>query len=365
MDNDPQEDNNTNFSPNQQEKLGYTSPKKYHIIYKTTNIINNKIYIGYHGTNEIEDGYLGSGYDLKQAFKKYGKSNFQREVLFIFDNPIEAYKKEREIVDEAFVARKDTYNLTVGGLRDGQKRLASHGDYKKIVNTSNGLVYPNLTEAKKALNTNYIVRECGNPNSIVEFEDPKEQKKAELVYQNFLKNKEVLAESCSKRFKGVPLSEERKKKHSESQKGKKRLNPQNKDPEKIRKTAEKHRGMKRSEEAKKRMSESAKGKIISEEAKKKISEFNKGKIISEETRKKMSESNKGKPSKGRKISNEDVIKIREDYKNRVDINLINDNGKQLQYKSGFCKIYAQKYQVSSSTIRSLIDNKSYMEIIID
>ena len=216
MDNDPQEDNNTNFSPNQQEKLGYTSPKKYHIIYKTTNIINNKIYIGYHGTNEIEDGYLGSGYDLKQAFKKYGKSNFQREVLFIFDNPIEAYKKEREIVDEAFVARKDTYNLTVGGLRDGQKRLASHGVYKKIVNTSNGLVYPNLTEAKKALNTNYIVRECGNPNSIVEFEDPKEQKKAELVYQNFLKNKEVLAESCSKRFKGVPLSEERKKKHSES-----------------------------------------------------------------------------------------------------------------------------------------------------
>ena len=92
MDNDPQEDNNTNFSPNQQEKLGYTSPKKYHIIYKTTNIINNKVYIGYHGTNEIEDGYLGSGYDLKQAFKKYGKSNFQREVLFIFDNPIEAYR---------------------------------------------------------------------------------------------------------------------------------------------------------------------------------------------------------------------------------------------------------------------------------
>lgn len=34
---------------------------KYYFIYKTTNLINSKIYIGQRSTNKIDDGYLGSG----------------------------------------------------------------------------------------------------------------------------------------------------------------------------------------------------------------------------------------------------------------------------------------------------------------
>ncbi len=50
------------------------------IIYKTTNLINGKIYVGYHNT-DINDGYLGSGTIFSKALKKYGKKNFVREVL--------------------------------------------------------------------------------------------------------------------------------------------------------------------------------------------------------------------------------------------------------------------------------------------
>jgi len=50
------------------------------IIYKTTNLINNKIYVGKHNTS-ANDGYLGSGKLIKQAVKKYGKENIKRIVF--------------------------------------------------------------------------------------------------------------------------------------------------------------------------------------------------------------------------------------------------------------------------------------------
>lgn len=42
------------------------------IIYETTNLINGRIYIGAHKTNDINDSYLGSGKYLLKAVKKHG-----------------------------------------------------------------------------------------------------------------------------------------------------------------------------------------------------------------------------------------------------------------------------------------------------
>ena len=84
-------------------------------IYKITNLINEKIYIGQHKTINIDDGYMGSGVMLKRAYKKYGQENFFKEILFEFDTYDEMVAKELELVNEAFVRRSDTYNLTEGG----------------------------------------------------------------------------------------------------------------------------------------------------------------------------------------------------------------------------------------------------------
>jgi group I intron endonuclease len=91
-----------------------------YFIYKTTNLINGKIYIGYHASSNInKDSYLGSGYLLKKAVEKYGKQNFKREILYVFDSQEDATKKEREIVNEEFIERDDVYNLCLGGFGGG------------------------------------------------------------------------------------------------------------------------------------------------------------------------------------------------------------------------------------------------------
>ncbi len=85
-------------------------------LYKTTNLVNNKIYIGVHYSNNIEnDNYLGSGEILKNAIAKYGKQKFKRQILYQFENKQLAYTMQKLIVNEQFVKRNDTYNIRYGG----------------------------------------------------------------------------------------------------------------------------------------------------------------------------------------------------------------------------------------------------------
>lgn len=89
--------------------------KKYNFVYQTTNLINGKIYIGVHSTNDLDDGYLGSGNLISKALKKYGKENFKREILEFFETKNEAYIYESLVVNSDFILRDDIYNITEGG----------------------------------------------------------------------------------------------------------------------------------------------------------------------------------------------------------------------------------------------------------
>lgn len=88
----------------------------YYIIYKITNNINKKEYIGAHQTTKVDDGYMGSGTLLNKAFKKYGKENFTKEVIQYCDSTEHMYSQEATLVNEQYVLNRNTYNLKTGGM---------------------------------------------------------------------------------------------------------------------------------------------------------------------------------------------------------------------------------------------------------
>lgn len=107
------------------------------IIYKTTNLLNGKIYIGKDKKNN--KNYLGSGVALKESIKKYGKNNFKKEIICFCNNIEELNEKEKYYIK--FYNSQDKnigYNITDGGdgnslswngpkLNDSHKKNISDG----------------------------------------------------------------------------------------------------------------------------------------------------------------------------------------------------------------------------------------------
>jgi hypothetical protein len=101
-----------------------------YIVYLTTNKVNNKIYVGVHKTEDSNkfDNYIGCGVYItspktyknpktpfQSAVLKYGVNNFIRHTIRVFNNLNDALDLEKRIVNQEFIKRTDTYNITIGG----------------------------------------------------------------------------------------------------------------------------------------------------------------------------------------------------------------------------------------------------------
>lgn len=86
----------------------------FYTVYKVTNLLTGHIYVGAHKTKDLSDGYMGSGVVINHSINKYGIENFKKEILYLLDSKEEMYLKEKEIVNEEFLLREDTYNLKQG-----------------------------------------------------------------------------------------------------------------------------------------------------------------------------------------------------------------------------------------------------------
>jgi len=88
--------------------------KKFNYIYLITNKINGKIYVGKHSTNNLDDGYMGSGVVIKKAINKYGIENFTKDYLAFCDTENKLNWFEKFYIKK-YKARETGYNLTDGG----------------------------------------------------------------------------------------------------------------------------------------------------------------------------------------------------------------------------------------------------------
>jgi len=83
----------------------------YYTVYKVTNKLDGKFYIGKHQTKDLNDGYMGSGIRICAAIKKYGVENFKKEILHLFETEAEMNEAESRLV----VLCENSYNLCPGG----------------------------------------------------------------------------------------------------------------------------------------------------------------------------------------------------------------------------------------------------------
>ena len=88
---------------------------KYNYFYRIENLIDGKFYYGIHSTDNIEDGYMGSGHRLVEAMKIFGKNNFKKEILKNFETREKASEYEALMVTENLVHDRNCYNVKCGG----------------------------------------------------------------------------------------------------------------------------------------------------------------------------------------------------------------------------------------------------------
>lgn len=170
-----------------------------YIVYKTTNLINGRYYIGKHKTSNLDDSYLGSGRLLKNAIQKYGKENFKKEILRIFECEDDAFDYEQKIVNESVVSDQHSYNLSTGGLGG-----RTHSKVSKKM----------MSESKKG---------CVPWNKGISSKDWMTDEQYENAVDN-LTNRTITSDEIERRKQsrsGYKHSDETKKKVSEKLKGRK------------------------------------------------------------------------------------------------------------------------------------------------
>lgn len=93
----------------------------YGYIYKTTNTVNNKIYIGQKKSSTfLGEAYLGSGVRLHSAIVHYGEDNFIVEMIDTAESKEELNKKEIYYIEKFDARNQDTgYNIAKGGEAGG------------------------------------------------------------------------------------------------------------------------------------------------------------------------------------------------------------------------------------------------------
>jgi hypothetical protein len=259
-----------------------------YIVYQVTNLVNNKIYVGVHRHKPF-DGYLGSGVSIEQAVKKYGKENFSRDILFVYDNFYDAYEKEGEIVNEEFIKRKDNYNMVPGGQihydysESSREKMSNAKKGKMTAKDKDGVFYQ-VSVGDERLKTGELVHMSAGLTSMIDkdgkkyyvsVEDPR-IKSGELFHKNKGRKNQGVAGTVSVRDKegnsyrvekddprylsgelvhfrkGAKFSKESLEQMSKTKTGKKQT------PEHIEKRTKGQIGSKRSEETKKIQSEKSK-----------------------------------------------------------------------------------------------------------
>ena len=177
-------------------------------IYKTTCLVNGKIYIGKHEGSE-SDNYLGSGTVFEFALKKYGRKNFKREILRRCET-----LHELRIWEHVFIKKYHAQDPSIGyNIADGDVNTTEFNPAKLPEVREKMLIKNRQTtrdpeyrkrhsEIMKEYYTTHPATFTGKHHSEKTKEKIRQKRLGSVAYN-----------------RGVPASEEQKRKQSEKMKG--------------------------------------------------------------------------------------------------------------------------------------------------
>ena len=174
--------------------------KKYNFFYKITNDFDDCYYYGIHSTNNMDDGYMGSGLRLHNAQKKHGIEHFIRTVLVFFDTRLEAAQYEFEFLTPEILSDPNCYNIAQGGGGGDTFSGMTDEEYESVCKK--------MSEAQKALGDNHPMKRS----------DVREKKSQEMK-QYYIDNPEKRDEQSERQKQDYIDHPDRAKKHSEMMSG--------------------------------------------------------------------------------------------------------------------------------------------------
>lgn len=97
------------------DKQSRAARKKHHVIYKTTCKVTGRYYVGMHSTDNLADGYIGSGKRLWQSIKKHGAEQHHCEILEHLPSREALRLRESELVNKELLEDSKCMNIALGG----------------------------------------------------------------------------------------------------------------------------------------------------------------------------------------------------------------------------------------------------------
>ena len=128
-----------------------------HYIYKTTCLVTNRYYVGMHSTNNLNDGYLGSGRRLRYSIRKYGTESHKKEILEFFENRELLIEGEINFITDEMVNDPNCMNLRkggTGGFTIEQQRLNAKKSHEKQLLLMNDISW--MTKKSKKISSGLI-----------------------------------------------------------------------------------------------------------------------------------------------------------------------------------------------------------------